>query len=422
MSPQSIRCRVALCCHALAACVLVSPAVLAQKHSWPQWRGPDRTDVSRETQLLKEWPAGGPRRVWLFRDCGIGYSGPAIVDDRIYIMGSRDDVEQLLCIDAKQGTEIWAVDIGEKLENKWGDGPRGTPSVDQGHVYALGAQGNLICARASDGTVVWKASMIELGGELPNWGYTESPLVDGNRVLCTPGGEQGAVVAFEKRTGAVLWKSVDFQDSAQYASIIAIDHNGKHQYVQLTQQHVVGLDAENGSVLWTSEWPGRTAVIPTPIFSQGKVYVTSGYGVGCKLVSLDANHEVTEVYANKHMKNHHGGVVLVEGHLFGYSDNVGWVCQNFESGEISWRDKEVLGKGCVTYADGMLYCVSEGDGTVCLAKANTEAWQEHGRFVLEPQTELRKPSGKIWTHPVVVNGRLYLRDQELLFCFDVSAN
>ncbi len=408
--------------HRLAAFLTVT-AISASAFAagnWPTWRGPNRDDISPEKGLLKEWPAEGPKMVWMFDKAGIGYSGYSIVGDRLYTMGGRDDVEQLICVDTTKGAEAWKADIGKVLNNNWGDGPRGTPAVDGDMVYALGGQGTLIAASTKDGKIAWQKSLTkDLGGGTPGWGYTESVLVDGDKVLCTPGGKKGAVAALDKKTGDVKWQSSEFTDGAQYASIIAIEYGGKRQYVQLTMKTLVGLDAETGKVLWKSSWPGATAVIPTPIFKDGHVYISSGYGVGCKLVKL-GDGGATDVYANKNMTNHHGGVILVGDHLYGYSDGKGWVCQDFKTGDIVWNEKSKLGKGAVAYADGMLYCVDEGSGTVALIEASPKGWSEKGRFKLSPQTKLRKPSGRVWTHPVITDGRLYLRDQELVYCFDVK--
>ena len=191
------------------------------------------------------------------------------------------------------------------------------------------------------------------------------------------------------------------------------------QYIQLTQKTLVGIAADDGRVLWSYPWPGRIAVVPTPIFRGGKVYIACGYGVGCGLVKL-VDGTAEEVYENKVMKNHHGGVILVGDHLYGYSDGLGWVCQDFETGEQVWAEKKALGKGAIACADGMLYCVDEGSGEVVLIEASPEGWNEKGRFKLEPQSEYRSPSGKIWTHPTIANGKLYLRDQEIVYCFDIK--
>ena len=398
--------------------LLASPA-RGRAADWPQWRGPDRSDVSRETGLLKEWPAGGPRRVWLYKNAGNGYSGPAIAKGRLFTMGSRDGAEILLALNADTGAELWTAGIGPILQNGWGDGPRGTPAVDGDRVYGLGGQGNLVCVRVASGKVLWQQSMQDLGGKTPSWGYTESVLVDGDRVLCTPGGNNGALAALDKMTGKLLWQSKEFTDGAQYASIVPWDHNSTRQYVQLTKDHVVAVSAEDGKMLWQSPFPGRTAVIPTPICDEDRVYVTASYGAGCKLLKIGADHQVSEVYANQVMKNHHGGVVLVGDSIYGHSDGVGWLCQGFKTGKEIWSEKEELGKGALSCADGMLYCLEESSGTVALVEASPKGWKEHGRFKLEPQSNIRNPQGRIWTHPVISNGDLYLRDQDLIYCYDV---
>jgi outer membrane protein assembly factor BamB len=386
---------------------------------WPQWRGPDRTDLSKETGLLKQWPEGGPKQVWVYKDAGKGYAGPAIVGGKLYTMGTREESEVLLALDAGTGKELWAAKIGSVLGNKWGDGPRGTPTVAGDRVYALGGQGALICAQAKDGKIIWQRTMQELGGTVPFWGYTESVLVNGNQVICSPGGSQGAIAAFDKATGKTLWQSKELTDNVHYSSLIAIDHNGQRQYVKLTEKSVAGVAAKDGKLLWRSDFPGKVAVIPTPIFKDGFVYVTAGYGVGCKLIKLGAGDQASDVYDNKVMKNHHGGVILVGEHLYGHSDGPGWVCQNFKTGEEVWAAKN-LGKGAIGYADGMFYCLDEGNGTVALIDASSKGWQEHGRFKLDPQSNIRSRDGRIWTHPVIVNGKLYLRDQDLIYCYDVK--
>ena len=391
----------------------------ADASDWPQWRGPDRTDVSRETGLLKEWPEGGPKRVWMFENAGLGYSGPAISGGKLFTIGTRDNQEVLLALDAVKGQELWVTPLSGVLKNGWGDGPRGTPTVDGGMVYALSGEGNLVCAQVADGKKVWEKTMKSFGGNKPDWGFTESPLVEGGQVLCTPGGSKGAIVALDKKDGKLLWQSTDFTDGAQYSSIIPANVKGKLQYIQLTMKSIVGLDAKDGKVLWKSPFPGKVAVIPTPIYRDGQVYVTAGYSVGCKSVKIVEGAEPETLYENKVMKNHHGGAILVGDFIYGHSDGGGWVCQNFKTGEQVWTEKK-LGKGAIGCADGMLYCLDEGKGTVVLIEASPDGWKEHGRFTLDPQTKIRNPQGRIWTHPVISNGRLYLRDQDLIYCYDVK--
>lgn len=396
---------------------MISTAIHAE--DWPRWRGPDRNDISKETGLLKAWPKEGPRQVWIFKEGGNGYSGFAVVAGKLYTMRAVKETEELICLDAKTGKLLWAAPIGSKLNNGWGDGPRGTPTVDGNRVYAMGGQGTLIAVDAASGKVGWKKTMSELGGKTPNWGYAESVLVDGKLVLCTPGGNKGTLAALNKDTGALVWQTRDWTDPAHYSSVVPAEINGKHQYVQLSPQSFAGVDAATGKVLWKSDWPGKTAVIPTPIVRGNQVYITSGYGVGCKSVKIEKDFKVTTLYDNKVMKNHHGGVVLVGDHLYGHNDSA-WVCQDFATGAEVWAERK-LGKGAVTCADGMLYLLEESTGAVALIEANPKGWNEHGRFTLAPQTEIRSPKGKVWTHPTISGGKLYLRDQDLIFCFDISA-
>lgn len=393
---------------------------LADSHNWPQWQGPTRNGLTSETGLLKSWPEDGPKRIWLFDNCGSGYSGPAIVDNRLYILGSRDGTCELIAIDADTGREIWSTELGDELKNDWGNGPRGTPTVDGNFVYALSGSGALACVRADDGSAVWRTTMKELGGNVPFWGYSSSVLIDGDKLICTPGGPQGAVAALDKKNGKVLWQSSDVTDDSHYSSVVRGEFHGKPAYVQLLEKRLVGLSPEDGSLLWETDFPGNVAVIPTPIVHDNRVFVTAGYGAGCKLVEIGKDNEVTVVYEDNVMKNHHGGVILLGDHLYGHSDGVGWMCLDWASGKPAWRERGELGKGAIAYADGRFYCLDEEEGNVALIDASPEAWEERGRFTLQPQSEIRSDRGKIWTHPVIVGGKLYLRDQDLLYCYDVT--
>lgn len=394
---------------------------------WPTWRGANRDGLSPDTGLLKEWPEEGPELLWTFDDAGKGYSSPAIVDGRLYLTGSRDEKAEIICIDTATGKELWASGIGNDPEKgyatRWGAGTRGAPTVSDGLVYAMSANGALVCVTADAGKKQWSKNLVDdFGGKIPEWGYSESPLADGAKLIVTPGGDDGAIVALDKKTGKTLWQSEDLTDPAQYSSVVPAEVGGKRQYIQLFMKTLAGVDAETGEVIWTSGWPdGRTAVIPTPIYHDGHVYVTSGYGAGCKLVNIEGG-EAEEVWVNKEMKNHHGGVILVDGHVYGFSDGGGVICQNFKTGEKVWSERgQGKSKGAIAYADGMLYGLDEQERSVFLAEASPEGYKEHGFFVLPKETELRKgTSGKVWTHPVIVGGKLYLRDQDLLFCYNVK--
>jgi outer membrane protein assembly factor BamB len=403
----------------LALSLFSSVSLGAAGLDWSQWRGPDRSGVSAETGLLKKWPASGPQRVWLYSKAGAGYSAPAIVGGKLYTMGTRDNREVLLVLDANTGNELSVTPLSNVLDNDRGDGPRGTPSVDGNRVYALTGVGTLLCINLETGQVQWQATMKELGGGIPSWGYSESVLVDGDQVVCTPGGKKGAVAAFDKLTGKLRWQSKQFTDPAHYSSLVPARINDTAQYVQRTEKSIAGIAAADGKLLWRESVQGQIAVAPTPIVRGNEVYVSAGYGAGCKMIRIEPGNKVTTVYENKVMKNHHGGVILVGEHLYGYSDAVGWVCQDFKTGEQVWAYRQ-FNKGALGAADGMLYCLEEDRGNVALIEATPQGWQEHGRFKLDPQTSIRANRGGIWTHPVISHGKLYLRDQDLIYCYDVK--
>jgi outer membrane protein assembly factor BamB len=393
---------------------------------WPQWRGPGRTDISNEKGLLKTWPEKGPRLVWTFEEAGSGYSGPAIVGDRLYTMGTRSNSECVLALDSNTGKEIWHTPIGSIFTESHGNGPRATPTVDGKFLYTMGGQSELVCLEAATGKKVWSKNLRkDMGGQLMSgWGYCESPLVDGDKVVCTPGGSKGAIVALDKSTGKEIWRTTDLQDRCAYSSIIIEDVQGVRQYIQDTANAVVGVSADSGKLLWRYPVASfRTAVIPTPIYHDGCVFVSAGYGAGCECVKLEREGDgfkPKKLYANKVMTNHHGGVVLIGDHLYGYSDSErAWVCQDFKTGKLVWKSNK-LGKGGLTCADGHLICYGEEAGTVVMIKASPDGWSEDGRFALPRESKIRPPSGRFWTHPVVANGKLYLRDQDLIFCFDIK--
>jgi outer membrane protein assembly factor BamB len=396
---------------------------------WPNWRGPNHNDQSTETGLLKRWPEGGPKQLWTNPRAGLGYAGIAIVGDQLFTMGLEDNQEFALCLNAETGEEVWRSTIGERYENNWGDGPRSTPSVDGELVYCMGANGILSCLNAASGKLTWSADMGDFGGQIPKWGYAESPLVDGNKVICTPGGETGTMLALDKKTGKKVWqtkpitKEIDGEESmpakAHYSSVLPVNWNNRRQYIQLTVLAVIGVDSESGEVLWQSDWPGRVAVIPSPIFDNGDVFVTSGYSIGSKLIRIDDGNEPTQVWFSKNMQNHHGGVIQIGDYFYGSSDKKGFICQDRASGDLKWYEKKIK-KGSVAYADGLFYHVQEQDGQVLLFKADENGREVLGKFKLSPQTTRRNPKGKIWVHPVISDGKLYLRDQEIVYCYDIK--
>jgi outer membrane protein assembly factor BamB len=400
---------------------LASPSATAAG-DWPQWRGVNRDGKSTDTGLLKEWPADGPALAWQVNTLGKGYASVSVVGNRLYTMGDNDDASSVLALDAADGKVLWSAKVGKPGAPGWGGfaGPRCTPTVDEGLIFSADQWGELVCVNAADGKEQWRKNYEkDFGASRPEWGWSESPLVEGDRVIVTPGGPQGTMVALNKKTGAVLWQSKEFTDPAHYASAMPADMDGIHTYVQLTAAHAFGVAAKDGHLLWEFPRKGVTAVIPTPICADHLVYVTSGYGVGCnllKLASTDGKFDVEQVYANKNMVNHHGGVIKLGDQLYGYSDGKGWVCQDFKTGDIVWSEKDKLKKGSVTFADGHLVCREEDTGTVALLEATPTGYVEKGRF---KQPDRAKE--KAWPHPTIANGKLYLRDQDLLLCYELKA-
>lgn len=400
---------------------LLAGPVPASSADWPQWRGPNRDDLCAETGLLKDWPAGGPPLVWQATGIGGGFSTVSVVGDRIYTAGEKGDSGFIFALSAADGKQVWSTKFGKPAAPGGFVGPRAAPTVDGDLLCAIDQSGELVCLKTADGAEAWRKSLVkDFGGEQPNWGYTESPLVDGDKVVVTPGGSKGAVVALNKQSGALLWQSKEFTDPAHYSSLIVAEIGGVRQYIGLTAQSVMGIAAADGKLLWRAPRRGQTAVIPTPIVAGDSVYVTSGYGVGCNLFKISSQggkFSVQQVYANKVMVNHHGGVIKVGDFAYGYSDGKGWTCQNFKSGEAKWQNKDKLGKGCLLYADGHFYLRQEdGKGPVVLIEASPDGFKEHGRF-----DQPHRSSANSWPHPVIAKGRLYLRDQDVLLCYDVKA-
>jgi outer membrane protein assembly factor BamB len=395
----------------------------AAENDWSQWRGPNRDGRSADTGLLKSWPSSGPALAWKATGIGAGYSSVSVLGDRLYTLGDQGSDCNLVAVNPADGKILWQTKIGEAHTTGRPDwtGARCTPGTDGKIVIALGPLGELVCVDAATGKPKWSKHLHrDFGGQVGGWKYSESPLIDGDNIVCTPGGSKGAVVALKKETGDVVWTCKDFKDKAEYASLVPAEIGGVKQYLCLTQQSVAGIAAADGKLLWRADRPGKTAVIPTPVYKNGHVFVASGYGVGCNLFKIAADggsFTATEVYSGKQVQNHHGGVILVDDHLYELDDAGRMKCVEFATGKVVWEDKSV-GKGSIAYADGLLIGRSEksGGGEIVLAAATPSGYKESGRF---KQPEF---SGKpAWAHPVVVGGHLYIRDQDVLYCYDVKA-
>jgi outer membrane protein assembly factor BamB len=384
---------------------------------WPQWRGPDRNGLSKESGLLKQWPSAGPPQVWSAANLGAGYGSISVSGERIFVQGMKGRDSVVSSLDRANGKLVWSKIMGPAVSNEQGPGPRGTPTVDGDRVYVLTENGDLACLGAVDGASRWQRNILkDFGARNISWLISESPLIDGTNVIVTPGGRGAGMVALDKMTGKTVWTSKDLSDEAGYSSVIAADIQGVRTFMTLTGEAGVGVRASDGKLMWHfTPVANGTANVATPVFFDNKVFYTSDYGTGGALLALTAqNGEVRaqSVYTTRELQNHHGGVVLVNGYLYGFSNSI-LTSLEFATGKVMWRDRSV-GKGSVTYADGSLYILGE-DNIVGLAEATAAGYREHGRFRIADQGW---PS---WTHPVVSGGRLYIRNQATLTAYDVRA-
>ena len=425
---------VALLLAVALAAAPVPKTVPGDANDWPQWRGPNRDGKSTAPSLLKVWPASGPKLLWTNKNIGAGYGTGAVVGDKLYILGAAGikagEAESLACLDATSGEKIWSKPLNtpeRKYLDGWGGGPRATPTVDGDRVYVLGSTGVLVCLAAKDGAIVWSKDLVaDFKGAVPTWGYSESVLIDGENVVCTPGKGTG-MVALDKKTGATAWACKEFDDVAGYSSIVIAEVGGVRQYVQQTSKSALGIRAKDGKLLWKAgELKRKTAVIPTPVLSGDYAFFTSSYDAGCECYKLEADGDgtkATKVYSGyTSVANHHGGVIGHDGSIFGHSDNGGWLCfpGAATSDEPTWQKKGGLEKGSISYADGHFYCYGETTGNLVRIEASTESWKEAGKLKLPALSTTRPSRGKVWAHPVIAQGKLFLRDYELLYAFDVK--
>ncbi len=411
-----------------AAFLLLSTTLSAFANDWPQWRGPQRNGVSLETGLLKEWPKAGPKLRWQVADAGSGYSTPAVVGDRIYLLGNEGlENEFVEAFDVKDGKRIWQTrlgNVGNPKQQPSFPAARSTPTVEGEFLYALGSDGDFACLDSGLGKVKWHKNLrTDFGGKPGDWAYAESPLVDGETVLCTPGGSESTLVALSKKTGDVLWKcALPEGDQAAYASAIVVQVGGVKQYVQLLQKGLVGVDAKSGKLLWRYNKPVSRygANIPTPVASDGYIYcAAAGTGGGAvKLKVKEGGVEADEVYFTPKLTTAIGGAVKVGDYLYGTTAQA-LQCIEFVTGQVKWDDR-ALGAASLCSADGRLYLHGE-NGEVALVEPGPASYSEKGRFAPPGQPKRLNEMEKAWTYPVVANGNLYLRDHATLWCYDVRA-
>jgi outer membrane protein assembly factor BamB len=446
-----------------------------ESFDWPQWQGPDRNAVSKERGLLKEWTKDGPPLAWKIKGLGGGYSGPSIAAGRIFGMSKRGDDEVVWALSETDGKTLWVTRLGPAFPQRMpqgAEGPGCTPTVDGELLYVEGLGGDLACLQVRDGKVLWQHSLTrDFGGRAPMWSYRESPLVDGDKVICTPGGQDATLVAVDKLTGKTIWKSKvpgsadgslgagpggsargsgpggpggpggsgrgrgrgaggsggSGGSGAAYASAIAIDFEGQREYVQFTAKALVGVAASDGKFLWKYDRPANRMGIncSTPIYHNGIVFAASAYNAGGGAVKLskDASGGIKaeEVYFTAKMQNHHGGMILLDGCLYGANGGNGGgflVCLDFQTGKVLWDGRDSgehrPPKGSVALADSRLYYRTE-KGAILLIEPNPKQYVERGRFEQPDRSE-----SPAWTHPVIANGKLYVRDQDVLLCYDIK--
>jgi outer membrane protein assembly factor BamB len=400
----------------VALLLTVSLSGQQTSQDWFQWRGPNRDGISAETGLLQDWPKAGPPVAWRINGIGNGYSSFSASGGRLYTLGARAGSEYVIALDRASGKKIWEYVNGRRFENDRGDGPRSTPTIDGDRLYVFGGNGDLTCLDLATGKKIWSINLVsKFGGVNPYWGYSESPLIVGDRILVNAGGRRASIVAVAKADGATLWQQ--HNDGAGYSSPMLMKTGSLNQVIFFTESHTMAVDPRDGRLLWSyNKANNGTANIATPIVRGTRVFVSSDYGTGGALLDVRAAGNLAtanEVYFTRDMRNHHASSVLVGDHLYGFSSSI-LTALKFDTGQIAWRDRSV-GKGSLIYADNRLYLYSE-DGVIGLAEANPAGYREHGRFSLPQQSGL-----PTWSHPIISGGILVIRDQDSVYAYDVRA-
>lgn len=407
----------------IASGVLTAAAVSfihAAEAQWPRFHGPNGDNISRETGLLKSWPEDGPNLLWRAEGIGEGYATVAIANGLIYTAGNKDDKTMITALELS-GKQVWQKPVGPAWTRDY-PGTRATPTIADGRLYYETPLGDVVCLNAKDGEKIWSVNILEkFGAENIRWGLSESIVLDGDRLICCPGGPVTAVVALKRSDGSLVWKSPSVGDATAYATPRIAEFAGVRMVLTLTAKAILAVNADNGELLFRH--PHETSYdvnVLTPIVHDGQVFVSTGYGrgsVSLRLKSTGGKIEAEQAWESKEMDNHHGGVILLDGHLYGTTQNKNrdkLVCLEWKTGEMRWAEK-MVGKGAITYADGLFYCWSE-KGLVGLVKASPEGAELISKFKIPEGGE-----GPTWAHPVVCGGRLYLRHGDVLFVYDVKA-
>jgi outer membrane protein assembly factor BamB len=381
---------------------------------WTQFRGAKRNAQSTDTGLLKQWPTNGPPLAWKATGIGVGFSSVCHSGKTVFTMGEGEGKCHLVAVNAADGKILWKLAVGSPFtEAQGGTGPRSTPATDGTVVVAIAPAGDIVCARVADGRIVWQKNMKNFGASQPGFGFVESPFIDGNLVLVSPG---ASVAALNKANGGTVWQSKKLKGNTDYSSLSVAETGKVKQYLVMTEKSVAGIHATSGAILWEGDFPGDRAVVPTPVYGNGIVFVAAGYGVGCKAfkVALAGDQmRAQEAYAGTQFQIHHGGMVLVGEHVYGLHDQGTLRCIELATGKQTWSDRSV-GKGAIAYADGHLYCRGES-GALALVEANPAEYKAKGSF-----TPAEKNGAKCWAHPVVSGGKLFIREGDTLVAYNIK--
>lgn len=394
-----------------------------------QWRGPQRSGLYPDTALLTLWPENGPDKIWSVNGIGKGYSSPSVTEDAIFLTGLKDTTDYLMKISLK-GEILWEVPVGRSWTGTFPDS-RSTPTVEDDRVYVLSGTGRVSCINANDGSLIW---MTEAAGKFDarwgDWGICESLLVSGDKLIYTPAGPRTTMVALDKMTGSTVWESPSLDDTSAYVSPLLLTAGGKELIITTIARHLIGIYASTGRIAWSYDyasllaeeslkiWPGApfTNTI-TPLVKGNRIYITGGYNhVGAMFeLSGDAS-DVSLVWTDTLLDCHHGGVVLVDGYIFGsnWINNAygNWCCIEWNTGKPAW-DEKWFGKGSVITDGEMLYILDEMKGNMGLVRADP------AKFDLVSSFRISEGTGPFWAHPVICGGNLYIRHGDTLLAFSI---
>jgi len=402
----------------VAAFIHVSPSVAGGTTEWTEFHGPGRTNISPERDLLKRWPEGGPRLLWKYSQCGRGYSGVIIAGQMIFTAGDFGREEMVLALDM-DGKLLWKSPNGQAWRGS-SPGSRATPTYSDGAVYHMNPDGRLAAYEVKSGKELWAVDLkSRFDARHGIWAFAENVIVDGEKVLCMPGGPKGRVVALDKRTGKTIWANTEIEHYAAYCSGVVVTHEGVRQLITVTQRSVVGVDVQDGRLLWSAPFvPTSPQNALTPVFRDGFVFVACGHSSGGTLLKIDAaSRSASVVWQREDVDDCHSGALLLDGRLYGCACRMGgrsFYCVDFKTGQTVKLD-ETMGKVGITCADGMIYALNH-QGTMSLLALTSDGFETAGRFDLK-----KKPVNSYLAHPVVCGGRLYIRCDEDLYAYDVRA-